>query len=637
MATKRLGRPCPLSLGLCLATALGLTCFAPQAQAQNLQLEASPLVHKVQAATERLEMTANTSRLLTLDQPIPRAQVNNREILELTPLSPNEVQIFAKKPGVTQINLWNEDNKVHTIDVMVFGDARELAMLIRTEFPHASVRVKPLSQSVVLSGFVDRQDHVSQIIRIAEDYYPKVISHITVGGVQQISLNVKVYEVSRTRLRTLGMEWSTTDGADFVVSSISGLIGLASVGGASAAVAGGNADGAVAFGVVGDDSTFFGFIEALRRYDLLKVLAEPTLVTVSGRPAFFNSGGEFPILVPQSLGTSSIEFKKFGTQVDFVPIVLGNGNIRLEVRPKVSELDESRGISINGVVVPALKERVVDTAVEMKPGQTLALAGLVQTKLESSNKGLPWLSDIPYVGAAFRRVREEINEVELLILVTPEVVDAVDCNELPICRPGMHSEPACDHDFYLKGYLEVPANGPCAPGMPCGPNGAHGYNGGLIQQEFGPDLPPGARIIEEVPPGSTSRMPNQSGSVSRGPSISTLSSATNARPASSATKGPALSGSAKNAKKSSSQSSSKFSWLGKKPTPAKPSTAAKSAARRPLTSSRTTAAATSNDTSAQTSRYNPPIPQDARTVDPAFRSANGPGFIGPVGYDVTSR
>ena len=98
------------------------------------------------------------------------------------------MQVFAKKPGVTQINLWNEQNEIHTIDVMVFGDARELAMLIRTEFPHATIRVKPLAQSVVLSGFVDRQDHVSQIIRMAEDYYPKVISHITVGGVQQISL-----------------------------------------------------------------------------------------------------------------------------------------------------------------------------------------------------------------------------------------------------------------------------------------------------------------------------------------------------------------------------------------------------------------------------------------------------------------
>jgi pilus assembly protein CpaC len=435
------------------------------------------------------------------------------------------------------------------------------------------------------------------------------------------------------------MDWSTSNGADFLISSASGLISSFTAGGGATNVSG---TGTVRFGIVNDDNSFFGFVEALRRNDLLKVLAEPTLITVSGRPAFFNSGGEFPILVPQSLGTSSIEFKKFGTQVDFVPIVLGNGNIRLEVRPKVSELDDSRGISINGVIVPALKERVVDTAVEMKPGQTLALAGLVQTKLESVNQGLPWLSDLPYLGIPFRRVNEEINEVELLIIVTPEVVDAVDGSELPICRPGMHSEPACDHDFYLKGYLEVPAHGPCAPGMPCGPGGVNGYPGGLIQQEFGPQgLPPGARIIEEVPPGSTSRMPAQSGSMTRGPSINTLSSATNARPASSANRRPALTGSpssAKNAKKSPQAGA--FSWLGKKPTPAKPSTAAKTtAANRSQTTSRS-AAARSNDASAQTSQYDPPIPpspQDLRTGAPAFRAASGPGFIGPVGYDVTSR
>jgi pilus assembly protein CpaC len=587
-----------------------------------------------------MEMTANTSKLLTLDQVIPRAQVNNSEILELTALSPTEVQVFAKKPGVTQINLWGKDDKVHTIDVVVFGDARELEMIISTEFPNASVRVRPIAQSVVLSGFVDRQDHVSQIIRIAEDYYPKVVNHVTVGGVQQISLNVKVYEVSRTRLRTLGMEWSTTEGTDFVVSSISGLISAASIGGAAGAVASGNADGAVAFGVVGDDTSFFGFIEALRRNDLIKVLAEPTLVTVSGRPAFFNSGGEFPILVPQSLGTSSIEYKKFGTQVDFVPVVLGNGNIRLEVRPKVSELDDSRGISINGVVVPALKERVVDTAVEMKPGQTLALAGLVQTKLESSNKGLPWISELPYVGAPFRRVREEVNEIELLILVTPEVIEAVDCNELPPCFPGMHSESPSDVDFYFKGHLEVPSKGPCGPGVACGPGGAATMvpANGMIYQEFGPEgIPPGARI-EDVPPGNPSPVPSGASnssntgrsmtrrpraSVMQGPSISKLSSATNAphRGVPSATS-KSLSNTRSTAKATpKAKSSGGWNWFGKKPTPAKPAATASTIQVPTVTSS----------------RQNPSIPHDARTSGPAMRSAQVPGFIGPVGYDVTYR
>jgi pilus assembly protein CpaC len=620
MATTRLGHRNALSIGVSLLIAVTFLSIAHSARAQNLQRDGAAIVHRIQAATERLEMTANTSRLLTLDQKIPRAQVNNREILELTPLSPNEVQIFAKKPGVTQINLWNEQQQVHTIDVMVFGDARELDALIRTEFPQAAVRVRPLAQSVVLSGFVDQQDQVSQIIRMAEDYYPKVISHITVGGVQQVSLNVKVYEVSRTRLRTLGMDWSTSSGADFVVSSVSGLIDAAS---ASAGTAVGTGGDTIRFGVIGDNTTFFGFIEALRRNDLVKVLAEPTLVTVSGRPAMFNSGGEIPIIIPQSLGTSSIEFKKFGTQVDFVPIVLGNGAIRLEVRPRVSEINPAIGISVAGVTVPGFNERVVDTAVEMKPGQTLALAGLVQTKLESENVGLPWISDLPYFGVPFRRVREELNEIELLILVTPEVIDPVDCNELPPCRPGMHSEPAGEWDFYMKGHLEVPARGPCGPGGTCSPNGISyppGYqSNGLIEQEFGPAIPPGAQI-EDVPPGTTTRAPNQSSRVTRGPNISKLSAATNSPKA----PAPGVSSLTSKRESKTARSSGPWSWFGKKtPTPTKPS--AQAASPRDLAAPSTAGP------------YNPTKPQDPRGNVPSLRAASNPGFIGPVGYDVTYR
>ncbi|MEX2139060.1 MAG: protein kinase [Pirellulales bacterium] len=137
------------------------------------------------AATERMKMTADTTQVLTFDEPIPRALVKNPDVLELTALAPNKVQVFAKKPGATQINLWKQDNTVHTIDVLVSGDARELEMLLRTEFPNASIRVRPLAQGVVLSGFVDHQDDVSQIIRMAEKYYPRVISHITVRGAQR--------------------------------------------------------------------------------------------------------------------------------------------------------------------------------------------------------------------------------------------------------------------------------------------------------------------------------------------------------------------------------------------------------------------------------------------------------------------
>ena len=202
----------------------------------------------------------------------------------------------------------------------------------------------------------------------------------------------------------------------------------------------------ISFGIVNGDNAFFGFLEALRENNLAKVLAEPTLVTVSGRSASFNSGGEFPILVPQSLGTIAIEYKQFGTRVDFVPIVLGNGNIRLEVRPQVSELDNANGVTINGTRVPGLRTRWVDTAVEMKAGQTLALAGLIQTRIEAQNRGIPWLADLPWAGAAFRRVEEQKNEIELVVTVRPELVDALDPHEVPTCLPGR-----ADHQPQRRG------------------------------------------------------------------------------------------------------------------------------------------------------------------------------------------
>jgi pilus assembly protein CpaC len=431
------------------------------------------VVHQIRGAAEKMQIVVNSSKIIRLDQKIPKVQVNNKELLEVTPLSPNEVQIFARKAGVTQINLWDEVNNIHTIDIVITPDSRELELVLQEQYRNSNIKVRPIANSVILSGFVDNQEQISGIIKIAEDYYPKVHNNITVGGVQQINLHVKVMEVSRTKLRQLGMDWSHTNGSgDFVVSGVSGLISAAS---AQAGSAVGNGD-TMRFGFVDGNKTFFGFIQALRRYELMKVLAEPTLTTVSGRPAFFNAGGEFPILIPQSLGTVSIQYQKYGTQVDFVPIVLGNGNIRLEVKPRVSEIDSTRSVTINGTTVPGLRVREVDTAVEMKAGQTLALAGLVQNRVESVQNGFPWLSDLPYLGAPFRKSTDTMNEVELLVLVTPQYVNAVDASEVPPCGPGMGTQLPSDHDFYWKGHIEVPSNGPCSTGN-CN-SGCYGYDTG---------------------------------------------------------------------------------------------------------------------------------------------------------------
>jgi pilus assembly protein CpaC len=455
------------------------------------------VVHRVQAANERMEMIVNSSRILTLDQKIPKAQVNNPDVLTLTPISPTQIQVSAKKTGVTQVNLWNEDDQVFTVDVVVYGDAQELTMYLRSQFPRASLKVLPLPNSVIISGYVDDPREVSLITEIAADFYPKVINNITVGGVQQVLLFVKVIEVSRTKLRTLGVDFANlTSNGSFVASGVDGVLKMASVPAHTVTSTGGET---FSFGVIEPGNSFFGFLEALRQDNLSKILAEPTLVTISGRPAYFNVGGEFPILVPQSLGTVSIQYRPYGTQVDFVPIVLGNGGIRLEVRPRVSEIDDTRSVVINNVNVPALLVREIDTGVEMRPGQTLAIAGLVQNRVDATKRGVPFLGDMPYIGALFSKKTDQINEVELLVMVTPQIVEAMDPHEVPTCGPGMDTTNPTDVQLYLKNMIEVPLL--CAPGAPGtgpGPGPGPGGPGGPVGI-----APPSAAVGPGGPPAWT--------------------------------------------------------------------------------------------------------------------------------------
>lgn len=465
MATRIISRFAPWCAGLALALAFQAGSCALLAQQLELPQQ-PPIVHKVQGPSERLEITVNTSRILSLDQKIPQAQVNNPEILELHALSPTQVQVFGKTPGVTQVNLWGENQRIYSIDVIVYGDAQALTMLLRSQFPNSAITAVPVANGVLLSGFVDQPEHINRIIQIAEEFYPKVLNNMTVAGAQQVLLHVKVMEVSRTKLRTLGFDFAKATNGSLIVSGVSGLITSAT---SSAVTTSARAN--FSYSVLDGNNAFFGVLEALRQDNLMKVLAEPDLVTVSGRPATFQCGGEFPILVPQSLGTVSIEYKKFGTQVDFVPIVLGNGRIHLDVRPRVSEIDPTRSVTVNSTTVPGLRTREVETGVEMMAGQTLAIAGLVQSRDEAENRGFPWISELPYVGAAFRRVQHQYNEIELLVMVTPELVEAMPAQDVPPCGPGMRTTRPGDWDLYAKGHLEVPNCCPNGTVCPTGPDG----------------------------------------------------------------------------------------------------------------------------------------------------------------------
>jgi pilus assembly protein CpaC len=424
------------------------------------------IVYRVQGLDERLEMVVHSSRILTTEQKIAQTAVENPDVIETSVLSPTQVYVTAKATGVTKVNLWDENKKLFTIRVLVVGDARELTMVLRATFPADPLKVTPLASSVMISGFVEKTDHIDRIIQIAEQYYPKVINNMTVGGVQQVFLHVKVMEVSRTKLRHLGVDWAKVTGDNFIISGPSGLL-TDGGGGAYPGLTRTGTPSSFAFNV-GIRNGFFAVLNALRRDNLMKIMSEPTLTTSSGQPALLRSGGQIPVPTPQSLGTLSIDWKDYGTEAKFVPIILGNGKIRLDVDSTVSELDFSNSTTIQGTTVPGIKSRLVHTTVEMMAGQTLAIAGLVESRLEAENNGLPWISDVPYLGAAFSQKHETRNEVELLILVTPEFAEPLDACEVPPCGPGMDTTSPSDWELYLKGHLEVPkcpprpaTQGPC--------------------------------------------------------------------------------------------------------------------------------------------------------------------------------
>lgn len=445
------------------ALLVALSIVAPaMAQPMNMNEALGPMPpsvrFKVQGPAEKLEMTVNTSRVVEFPFDVPKMLVNNPDLVRVTPISPRSVQLSAVKGGVTQLNVWDGDEKVTTIDLIVIPDVQELEMILKHEFPDAAIRLRPLASSLYISGFVPKAEMVASITRVAEDYFPKIINNMTVGGVQKVLLHVKVMEVSRTKLRTMGFDWAQLNGDDFVTQSVSGLL-------QTPGTLTGNTGATVRFGILTDNNQFYGFLEALRQNDLAKLLAEPTLVTMSGRPAYFNVGGEVPIPMQQSLGVTTVQYKQFGTRIDFVPIVLGNGSIRLEVRPEVTEIDPSLRDAVTGV--PGFRQRGADTAVEIKAGQTMAIAGLVYNRVEASNRGVPFLADLPWAGSAFRRVSEKVNEVELVIMVTPEFTDAMDPSEVPPCGPGQLTTSPTDKELYGRGYIEVPKancnNGNCAP------------------------------------------------------------------------------------------------------------------------------------------------------------------------------
>lgn len=491
----------------CLAVAS--PCLAQSGEANQLTSR-NDVNYQVTESAERLEMIVKSSRILTLDKRIPKFQVHNEEVLGATPISQNQIKVFAKTSGTTQVNLWDADDGLYTVDVVVIADARELEAVLGSQLPLAALKVTPLENSAILSGTVTNVDDVDRAIAIAEQFYATVINNIRVVGVQQVLLHTKIMEVSRTKFRDVGIDWGlrNVNTGEGILFGPGGLIDA----GASPLTAAPTpipfqANARASFNLGNYD--FDALIVALRQNELIKMLAEPTVVATHGRPARFIVGGKVPYLVPSQQGVT-VNYEEFGTSVDFLPFIVGPGRIRLEVRPEVSEPDPSRGLTLQGVQVPGFRSRYVETAVEMQAGQTFAIAGLLQSRTEATTRAVPLLGELPYFGAAFRRVSEQQNEIELLITVTPELVDAMDPHEVPPGGPGLNSTSPSDHELYIKGHIEVPNTGPACEPWQMGemiPSGEGVYGPG-----HGPAIPDGAVVPRPegslVAPGVTIMSPS---------------------------------------------------------------------------------------------------------------------------------
>jgi pilus assembly protein CpaC len=426
------------------------------------------MVYRVGSKTSQLTITEKEARLLELPARIKTVDGFDPAIVKITTVNNfHQVRMLALAPGFTTITLVDEHGQGYTVDVLVNGDVKQFQALIRQAAPGSSVQAIKVKDAVLLLGWVDQAGQATKIVELAEMHFSKVLNYLQVSGVQTIMLRVRMMEAQRSKIRALGFNFLERSNSGFVASLPGSIVSAASgnsSGGAGSlitpALATANPAGITGlFGVISNNNSFIGIIEALKQENLLTILAEPNLTTTNGRPANFLDGGQFPVPIPQGLGTVSIQYKSFGVQLEFVPTILSSGRLRMQVSPEVSSKDFSNSVIVQGINVPSLITRRVNTEVEMNFGETLIIGGLISNQVTSTTSKIPFLGELPWIGAAFRRVNHNEAETELLVLVTPELVSPIDETQLPD-GPGRSTTSPTDRELYFNGYLETPRYAP---------------------------------------------------------------------------------------------------------------------------------------------------------------------------------
>ncbi|HKR88606.1 MAG TPA: type II and III secretion system protein family protein [Phenylobacterium sp.] len=417
-----------------LVSAAALAAAAPSSAEV---FRTTPTAHRV------VYVPRDKSVAFHLDSPPSRIVVTQPDTAVVRATGGTSFYIQGKELGETNLLVYGAGGRLAEIlDVRVGYDAQALQEDLGIAFPNENIQVRATGEGVLLTGHVSNTGVAGRAKALAEKFAPQsVTSQISVGASQEVVLEVRVMEASRSLLHDVGVNLAIQNSSFQFVTGANGLL------------SGNSPAGVLKLTGASGSTTIDAQIQALESKGLVRTLARPNLVAISGEKASFLAGGEFPYPVPQTSGggtTITIEFRKYGVKVDFKPEVLDNGLIRLEVAPEVSKLDQSNSLKIEGFTVPGLITRNTQTVVELKNGASLAIGGLYQRDYQNDVSQVPGLGNLPVLGALFRSASWRRGETELLIIVTPRLVEPGDMAkaQAAVTMPGQ--EPS-EKDLLLMG------------------------------------------------------------------------------------------------------------------------------------------------------------------------------------------
>jgi pilus assembly protein CpaC len=465
-------------------------------------------------------LVQHKSRNLRLDVPFAVVEVADPDIADARAISDRQLFILGKKIGATNVLLYSASRQlIGVVDVEVKLDTRSLGSKIREGSGGKGIRVNDVYGKLVLSGNGGDSQTVARAMSVAAGLAPAgVVNALKVTTPQQVMLKVRFVEATRTAARNLGVRWeffkrsgnlagvagTQTGSSKFNVGPGQFTFGpvppatslpvLDVVGGAAGV---GSPFATIITQIVNNSSAKLDVVlSALEEQNVIRKLAEPNLIAMSGETADFLAGGEFPVPVVSpgngGLSTVTITYKEFGVKLSFTPTVLARGVISLKLVPEVSELDFANAVTISGSVIPSLTTRRARTTVELRDGQSFAIAGLLQADSTRNQDQLPWLGSVPVLGALFRSAQYQANETELVVLVTPYLIKPVPPGK-KLKTPLDSSLAGNDLDYFLNGQPEVPKTPPFAPN-PFG--GVQSLFGGI---EPGPPIPASVPVAAVAP------------------------------------------------------------------------------------------------------------------------------------------